>query len=333
VTKSLVVGLGSMGQRRIRNLRALGHSAIAGFDTRLDRRSRAAESGVSVYPTFEEALDAFQPDVLVISTSPAHHLHYAWQALEREMPCFIEASVVDAEGVLALHQRAAEARVLMAPSCTMRYFEGPKKIKQLLNDGAIGQPLNVNYQTGQYLPDWHPWEPIDDYYVSRRETGGCREIVPFELTWLNDLFGAPEPRACVKDKLTALNADIDDVYHCLLRYPNRVLLNMTVEVLSQPRATRELRILGSAGILVFSSEEHCVRVANTADPSWTRFELGAGTVERGYINPEEPYIAEMRDFLDAARAGAAGRFPNTLLDDYSVLCTLCRLEELSGKAS
>ena len=35
--KFLIIGLGSMGKRRVRNLQALGFADIAGFDTRDDR--------------------------------------------------------------------------------------------------------------------------------------------------------------------------------------------------------------------------------------------------------------------------------------------------------
>lgn len=329
--KFLVIGLGSMGKRRVRNLQALGAGGIAGFDTREDRRADAAEKyGMTVYSDFTAALEAFHPDALVISTSPEHHMTYAWAGFERGLSCFIEASVVEAERILELHRRTEGTPVLMAPSCTMRHFPGPKKVKELIRSGVIGRPLNVNYQTGQYLPDWHPWEPIEDFYVSARETGGCREIVPFELTWLNDVFGEPEPLACVKSKLTDMNADIDDIYHCLLRYPEGVLANVTVEVISRPQTTRELRVLGTEGEIVFSADENCVRYANTGNPDWVRVDLGAGTVEAGYINPEEPYIAEMSAFVEAVRQQDKSLYPNTLLDDYRVLQSLYRLEELSG---
>lgn len=330
---ALVIGLGSMGKRRVRNLQALGVTGIAGFDVRDDRRTEAeAKYGIQVHAAFEAALDAFGPDVLIISTPPEHHMTYAWVGLDRGLSCFIEASVVDADRILELHQRTIGTDVLMAPSCTMLYYPGPRRVKALIRDGAIGRPLNVNYQTGQYLPDWHPWEPIQDYYVSRRETGGGREIVPFELTWLNDLFGRPEPLACVKARVTDLAAEIDDVYHCLLRYPDGVLANMTVEVISRPRATRELRVLGSEGTIVFSADEACVRYVNTSSPDWVRFDLAGGTVESGYINPEEPYIAELGDFLEAVSRKDRSLYPNTLLNDYHTLQALYRLEDLSGNA-
>lgn len=329
----LVVGLGSMGKRRVRNLLALGHQQIAGFDPRKDRRAEAQQKGgIATFADFALAVESLRPDVLVISTSPEHHMAYAWEGFGRRIPCFIEASVVDAERILELHRRTVDTPLVIVPSCTMRYFPGPKKVAELIRAGAIGRPLNINYQVGQYLPDWHPWERVEDFYVSNRATGACREIVPFELTWLNGIFGAPTPLACVKAKLTDINADIDDVYHCILRYPDGVLANICVEVISRPKATRELRVLGTLGEIVFSGEERCVRYANTSSTDWTRFELSGGTVEKSYINPEEPYIAEMRDFIQAVQNKDRQLFPNTLLDDYRILQTLHDLEKLSESA-
>ena len=323
--KVLVIGLGSMGKRRLRNLKALGIDAVAGVDPRPDRRAEAAK--IRALPTFaslEEGLNAFSPDALVISTPPDQHMDCAFLAARRGLPCFIEASVVDAERILELQRLTEERGPLIAPSCTMRYFPGPRKVKELIAVGAIGKVLNVNYHTGQYLRDWHPWEAIEDYYVSKRATGGCREIVPFELTWLNDVFGDPQPLACLRGRVGDLRIDIDDIYYCWLRYPGNVTASITVEVLSRPAATRELRVLGSDGQLVFSADDNSVRVCSVASPSWIHHELQRGRAADGYINPEEPYVAELGDFLGAV--SSRGRFPNSLLDDYRVLQVLNELE-------
>jgi predicted dehydrogenase len=328
--KALVIGLGSMGKRRIRNLRALGLQAIAGSDPRADRRAEA--QAAHAIPTFADgllALREFAPDIAVISTPPDKHMDYAFLACERHIPCFIEASVVDAERILALHEITRRGGPLVAPSCTMRYFPGPRRVKELVGAGAIGKVVNINYHTGQYLKDWHPWEAIEDYYVSKRATGGCREIVPFELTWLNDIFGEPEPVACLRDRIGDLQADIDDVYHFWLRYPGNAIASITVEVLSRPSATRELRVLGTQGLLAYSADDNVVRVASVGGPGWVRHELERGTAQSGYINPEEPYIAEMRDFLAAVESRSPGRFPNSLLEDYRVLQILNALEQKS----
>jgi len=331
--KFLVIGLGSMGKRRVRNLVALGHkNNVAGFDVRDDRRVEAKKYGISIFDNFEKAMNEFKPDAFLISTPPNLHMYYAYIAEQNNIHCFIEASVVDAEKIFELANKIKNKKILMAPSCTMRYYPMPIKIKELINNGLIGKVLNFNYQTGQFLPDWHPWEKIEDFYVSNPDTGGCREIVPFELTWLNDIFGDPKPLACVRKKLTDINADIDDIYHCILEYPNNVIGNLTVEVVSRPKATREIRILGSEGEIVYSADSNELRYINLHMDEWERINFDTGTVESGYINPEEPYINEIKSFVNAINeitTKGVSSYPNTLEDDYKILQTLYKLESIS----
>lgn len=332
--KFLVIGLGSMGKRRVRNLIALGQQGnIAGFDPAEERRGEANNKySITIFSDFEKAIGEFKPDVFIISTPPNLHMHYAMYAAKKNINCFIEASVVDSEKILELNNISVDRNIVMAPSCTMRFYPGPLKIKELVSKGVIGKPLNFNYQTGQYLPDWHPWEDIKDFYVSNPHTGGCREIVPFELTWINDIFGNPAPVACMRGKLTDLPADIEDIYHCLLKYPDSVFGNLTVEVISRPRSTREFRLIGTTGELVFSSDTNSVKYININMKDWEEFKFDSGTIEAQYINPEEPYVNEIKEFLasiDAVKSGKKSSFPNTLLDDYNVLQVLYKLEEIS----
>lgn len=330
--KYLVVGLGSMGKRRIRNLQALGVKNVAGFDLRKDRRQESQEKyNIPVFDSLDSAMQTFGPDSFVISTPPDHHMHYAYYAFERGISCFIEASVVDAEKIKKLGEKIKGRPIVMAPSCTMQFYPGPKKIKELIKTNAIGKVLNINYHTGQYLPDWHPWEEIQDFYVSNRETGGAREIVPFELTWLNDIFGESKAIACVKAKLTDMPADIDDIYHCLLRYRDNVLLNLTVEVISRPKAVRDMRIIGSEGEIVFDGDTNSVRYINASMKDWDIFNFDAGTVEKMYINPEEPYIEEMKCFTASAEKKDQSLFPNTMENDSLIINTLLDLEKLVGE--
>ncbi|MBV6493612.1 MAG: hypothetical protein LDLANPLL_01635 [Turneriella sp.] len=331
--KILVIGLGSMGKRRIRNLIALGHKDnIAGFDLREDRRAEAQKYSISLFDDFETAVNGYHPDVFIISTPPNLHMHYAYIAEKKNIHCFIEASVVDADKILALSKKIEDKKILIVPSCTMRYYPMPRKIKELINSKIIGKTLSFNYQTGQYLPDWHPWEKIEEFYVSNPNTGGCREIVPFELTWLNDIFGDSIPLACVRKKLTDMNADIEDIYYCILQYPNDVIANITVEVISRPKATRDLRILGSEGEIVYSADNNELRYINTQMQDWQKVSFEIGTIESGYINPEEPYINEMKDFIEAVEnvsENKSASYPNTLEDDYKILQTLYKIEEIS----
>lgn len=330
--KFLVVGLGSMGKRRIRNLKALGYDSknIAGFDIRLDRCIEAESLySISSFKEFSSAIDDFSPEAIIISTDPNFHMDYAELALDLGIPCFIEASVTELERIKKLCKKLTKKPLVITPSNTMRYYPGPSLIRKIIRDEKIGKPLNLNYHAGQYLPDWHPWENIEDFYVSRRETGGAREILPFELAWINEIFGDPLPLYCVKDKLADFKAGIDDIYHCLMRYPNGMLGNITIDVVSRPIATRYLTILGSKGKIVFDGNINSVKFIRTGMNDWVETFFDTGTVQDGYINHEEPYIEELRDFIIAIKKRDRKNFPNTLEKDIGVLTLLSALETMS----
>jgi predicted dehydrogenase len=299
--KVFVVGLGSMGKRRLRNLRALGVEKVFGFDQRADRREEArARYGTTIVESFEHGL-AQKPDAVVLSLPPDLHVAFAREAVAAGTPFFAEASVV-LEGMSELLADLRRTGVLGFPSCTMRYFRGPKALRAICSAGRIGKPLVWQYQSGQYLPDWHPWERIQDYYVSNPRTGGCREIVPFELVWLTDLFGSVASLSCQKAKLTDLPAPIDDVYQVQVKHRSGVLGQLTVDTISRV-PVRLARILGSEGTVEWDADRNIVRVYTAESKAWTVESLSEGTRESGYINPEEPYIEEINDFLGCIRSG------------------------------
>lgn len=329
--KFLVIGLGSMGKRRVRNLQALGHKDIVGFDPRADRCAEAHEKyDIETTAEWDEA-EALTVDAWVISTPPETHFDYGLKAAPRGIHFFCEANVTDprAEEMMAALKKSG---TVGAPSSTMRYFAGPKKLKALLSEGAIGKPLTFTYHTGQYLPDWHPWESYKDFYVSNRDTGACREIVPFELSWMLDLFGPAERLSAMRDKLSDLECDIDDVYHLLLKFDSGMVGHLMVDVLSRP-AFRVFRILGSHGSIEWDHGAGVVKLWTVgAEPNTYDLQtcdLSLGTVESGYIHGEEPYIEEMSDFVAACRGERP--WPFSLEKDEVALEHLIRAERSSDQ--
>ena len=80
--KFLIVGLGSMGKRRVRNLSFLKAGEIVGFDPREDRRQEAAEKYcIRTVGDFGQAMSE-RPDALIISTPPDLHMPYMQAAAE-----------------------------------------------------------------------------------------------------------------------------------------------------------------------------------------------------------------------------------------------------------
>src|SRR5207244_10661220 len=76
------------------------------------------------------------------------------------------------------------AGIVIAPSARMRLHPAIVRMRSLLEGRAFGPALVFTYHTGQWLPDWHPWEDYRDFFASRAATGACREILAIAVWWL-----------------------------------------------------------------------------------------------------------------------------------------------------
>lgn len=328
--KFLVVGLGSMGKRRVRCLQALKAERVGGFDPREDRRAEAKEKyGIETFAKIEDALAGV--DALVISTPPDLHMVYARMAMENNKHFFCEASVTD-DGMAEVMTMLKSKKVVAAPSCTMRFHPAVKIIKELVDKKSIGKLEAFSAHCGQWLPDWHPWEDYRTYYVSKRATGACREIVPFELTWLTWVLGDFQQVAGMRGKVSDLDADIDDIYQLLLRSNSGLYGHLMVDVLAR-YPNRSLRLIGSEGTIEWVADTKEVRLFTVQSGKWESFKEATSKVEEGYsyLSAEGMYIEEMQAYADACTGKKP--FPMTMEDDHRVLETLYASEKSNDTGS
>ena len=250
-------------------------------------------------------------------------MNYAFEAINLSKHFFTEANVPD-EKIKDLIEALEESNIIGVPSCTMRYFDGPKKIKEMVKNGSIGNPLFFVYHWGQYLPTWHIYERYQDFYVSKRETGACREIVPFELEWLVDIFGTPDIISCLKEKLSNLDADIDDIYQMQMRFNDKIMGVLIVDVFSQP-AVNLIRVVGTEGTIVFDHHDSIVKLYKSKDKKSNEIQLNRGVAEKGYLYEEEPYINELKDFIGEILG--ENKYPYTFKDNMKILELFLKAED------
>ena len=323
----LVIGLGSMGKRRIRNLQALGFTTIFGFDKREDRTKEAASLyKITCFTNFEEALKHSSTKAFIISLPPDMHHIYMKKAIELSIPFFVEASVVDTDmkEVIAL---AKQKNVFAAPSSTLYFHPAIKKIFKIVQSNYLGSISNITYHMGNYLPDWHTYENVSDFYVSKKETGGAREIVPFELTWITKLFGFPKQLVSTVKKTIEIEGAplIDDTYNSILDYENFAIM-LTVDVVTRS-AVRRLLINGSLRQLEWDWNANAVKVFHHDKQTWEVFEYETISAASGYNKniTEQMYIDEMNAFFKGIENPSS--YVNTLEEDHKVLKVLYAMEK------
>lgn len=322
--KFLVVGLGSMGKRRIRNLKQLSQNDIIGFDTK-EERCKESQTKYSI-PTFTDLSFALKekPHVMIISTPPDLHMKYAKIAIENKLHFFTEASVVQEE-MSEIIELLKISDIIGLPSCTMRYHPIVLQVNALINSNKIGKPLSFMYHSGQYLPDWHPWEDYRAFYVSKKETGACREIVPFELIWIISTFGDIASLIATKTKVSNLDVDIDDIYSILLEFKNGMQGNLTVDVIAR-FPFRQLKILGESGVITADWSERIIKYY-TNEQGWNTILIDDGKIEQNYIHGDGPYVEEIRNFIKTIKKEISQ--PYTFELDLKILKLLESIETSS----
>ncbi len=324
-----VIGLGSMGKRRIRNLFALRVSAakIFGFDPDEKRRREAEDLfGIETEADFERGFASWKPDVFIISTPPDKHSKYFLFAAKRKIHFFVEVTTVD-DGYYKLLP-LLNPSFIAAPSATFRYAPGVLKLRAMIEKGIIGKPLSFQHYLGQYLPDWHPYEDYRSVYFSKKKTGGAREMFPYELQWLNFLAGSGIARASgIVAKVSGLAMDADDVYSAVVRYKNGIIGSVNIDLLNST-ATRTLRIVGSEGTLEWDWLLRTITILKPKGKSRV-VRMKAEKKLKHYNTTENIYIAETKAFLDAVSGKKA--YPYSFAEDKAILDVLYAGEKSSRK--
>jgi predicted dehydrogenase len=322
----LVIGLGSMGKRRVRNLQALGLKNIVGFDIRNDRRVESKSNyGIDIVNSFDEAIGRYNFRAFIISVPPDIHHLYINKSIELAIPSFIEASVLDTDFEQIIRS-SKEKNIFLAPSCTFFFHPAIKKIASIIKNNELGKISNFLYHSGQYLPDWHTYEDVSEFYVSNRETGGGREIVPFELTWITLILGFPKRVVGFYKNSTHIKGaeDIDDTYNLLMDY-DQFIFNLSVDVVSR-FATRRLTINGDKKQLYWNWDDNIIKIYNPELAIWEEIKYDIISAQSGYNKniTEQMYIDEMSAFLKSVNNEVL--FPNSLEHDYEVLKVLYAVE-------
>lgn len=323
--KIVVIGLGSMGRRRVRLLKQISVDfEIVGVDSNPDRQKQAEEELViGTQSDLERTLVELKPECAVISTSPLSHASIIETCLKHGCHVFTELNLVSdkyEENMLL----AKEQKKTLFLSSTFLYREEIKYVaEKVANTDGL---LNYNYHVGQYLPDWHPWESIQNYFVGDKRTNGCRELFAIELPWIIKTFGAIKAYKVVSDKNTQLPIQYNDNYMLLVEHDTGHKGVFCVDVVSR-RAVRNLEVYGEnlymiwdgtpAGLKEYDYENRAERDINLYQAIDKQEGYASFVIENAYKNELETFIRVVN---------GTGHAEYTFEDDKKVLSLIDEIE-------
>ena len=295
-----VIGLGSMGKRRIRLIREMYPDySIVGIDGRDDRRNEASEQfGIACSDCLSNVDSNL--DCVFVCTSPLSHNLIINDALSRGLHVFTELNLV-ADGYDENIKLAADKNVTLFLSSTFFYREEIRYVRSRVTGGG----WNYVYHIGQYLPDWHPWESYKDFFLGDKRTNGCREIMAIELPWLMGTFGDVEEVNVLSDKMTDLNIDYKDNFIIQLERKdgNEGVL---IGGVGSPVAVRKLEIYKEDEYLSWNGTPETLAEYDKESKELKSVSLSEATEHiKGYsaFVVENAYKNEIREFFDVVTNG------------------------------
>ncbi len=317
----LVIGVGSIGQRHLRNLRALGHEVIA-FDA---DAARLAEAGAALGVETLLALDAGRDrkvDGVLICTPPDSHVPLALRVLGWGAHLFIEKPLAPASaGVERLLAEADGRGCRIMVGSNLRFFRPLQRVKALVDEGRIGRVLSVRAQCGFYLPSW---KPDADYRKTYRahaaQGGGILLDAIHELDYLRWMFGEVREVFGVVERLSGLEVDVEDFAEITLRFASGVIAQLHLDYL-QRSYRRNCEVIGERGVIVWDYIDRRVTLFTEEPDRWQGFG------EPIDVNHNEMFVEEVRHFARCLEGLEA-----PLVDGADALATL-RLVEAAKRSS
>lgn len=263
-----MAGLGSIGLRHLRALRALGVENISAFDP----VPASVEKATDLYPrlqirsSYEEGLAA-NPDGVFILTPPKMHVPMIMQALESDCHVFCEKPLSDTlDGTEELSRKLSHTTNQLCIGLCFRYHTGIQKAKALLESDAVGRLVSIRSLMGEHFPSVRP-----DYKTlfSARYSGAFDLMHDLDLA----IWFAGQPISqiySVYGSYSDIGIQAPDVAEILIGFTDRCTATVHLDFFQRPRR-RQIELICTEGCILvdFSSWNQCtLRTYRAAAETW-----------------------------------------------------------------
>jgi predicted dehydrogenase len=284
-------GLGEWGKNLARNFADLADLAWL-----TDPAEGKEEEFGARYPqaawarSFDEMLADDRLDAVVIATPVPTHYELAKQALEAGKHVFVEKPpamrTAEIDELVAL---AEERDLVLMPGHLLLYHPGVLKLKQLVDEGALGKVLMV-YGNRQNLG------------VIRKHENALWSLGVHDLSVILYLLDE-DPSEAVAHGQSLLETGVEDVVFCYLRFPSGRVAHMHLSWLD-PHKMRKMTVVGTEKMAVFDDMELDRKVTVYEKAPWKpvdtygEWQTRTGDIHIPKIATDEPLKLECRAFLD-----------------------------------
>jgi UDP-N-acetyl-2-amino-2-deoxyglucuronate dehydrogenase len=308
-TMALRVGFTGGGGITATHARAVRDAGleIAGFSGRnLGKCTKlASEHGGRAYGALEQMLDEGRLDLVVIGSPSGLHAEEGVAAAARGVHVLVEKPLdVTTRRADALIAAADEAGVRLGVMFQGRLEPGLVRLKQALDEGALGRPLLASARV--------KWHRPPEYYSDSRWRGthaldGGAALINQGIHTVDLLLWLLGPVARVQAvTATALHAiESEDVALALLEFESGVVATLEATTAAWPGYPRRIEISGTDGTVIVEGDDVVVADLRAPRPGLAATAPSRDGASSAALASALPHWRLIEDFARSIRDGTA----------------------------
>lgn len=293
--KILVVGVGSIGARHLKNLMELGHAVYA-VDINRENLNRGSSLAKGVFSSLDEALKIV-PDAAFICTYSNDHIIPAIKCAEAGCRLFIEKPLsLSTDGIDELIQIIDEKGLITMVGCNMRFHPAISYIHNVLsNNRSFSKRLWGNFEFGFYLP-FDKKDYRNSYKANKNMGGNLIFDCIHELDCAAWFFGKPKEVICNKGILSSLDIDTEDHVEMMVKFDSGSICTIHFDYL-QHGYSRRCKIIAEEGTVVWDFVSGKVGTITTSEREWMWKDMKTN------VTYDQMYIDEVKYFMNCIMSG------------------------------
>jgi len=320
IKRVALVGLGSIGRRHLRLLKAMRPEievilVRSGHGRSWPEESLSKESVSSIVEAIAKDIDA-----VIISSPAPYHVQQAIQFLKAGIPLLIEKPLShNMDDIQELKDLSDRIRVPILVGYVLRHSSDLNYFCERVSENSVGRMIGAKIDCGSYLPDWRPEQDYRMTASAREDLGGGVLLeLSHELDYANWLFGPFQNVEATLLNSGTLDIDVEDTADLILTSEFGLTISIHLDY-CRPDAIRQCTLEGSEGRLAWDGIAHSVRLEHESGESG----FWPFTIERDAMFREQ-----LRHFLSCIEEG---NLPKVTLHDGIAVMTLIEAARRSNR--
>ncbi len=308
--KYLMIGLGGIGQRHLRNLLTISsqEDEFLAYRVRneqfvLDNKLQVEKNRtlnetyhLRIFDDLDKAL-AERPDIVFICNPTSLHMETMIKAAKNGCHFFVEKPIShNLDHLDLLCELIRKNKIITYVGYQQRYNPCIKIANKIIENKELEEILSINEEIGECVRNWHQYEDYRRMYACRKELGGGVVLSQIhELDYLYYFFGMPVSVYAIGGHISNLEIDVEDVVDILLKYQHNgktIPVHIHEDYIQNP-ASRTCKIVGTRGRIEF----------DLINPSLLQYDEYGNCVSREQYEFErnDMFQQELYDFVQSVK--------------------------------